>query len=127
MLPAVIRDPSPRDRRSRPPTAGSGVPRRDFLRSSGIVVAATIVPFSFVRHASARSDRLHRYFHQKLDGCNTPSIAVAVVRGEDIVFADAVGWADREHGLRASPRTPYMLASISKTIACAGIMGLVEA
>src|SRR5262249_8975387 len=120
---SVERNPSPHPRRPRElATADHRLPRREFIRSTGILAAATLAPFSFVRPASARTDRLHRYLLQKLDACNTPSLAVAVVRGEDIVFADAVGWADREHGLRASPQTPYMLASISKTITCAGIM-----
>jgi CubicO group peptidase (beta-lactamase class C family) len=122
----VVRDPSPHPRRPHGPTAPSGLSRREFIRSTGILAAATIAPFSFVPSACARTDHLHRYLQQKLDACNTPSLAVAVVRGDDIVFADAVGWADREHRLRATPQTPYMLASISKTITCAGIMGLVE-
>src|SRR5262249_1777856 len=128
MPPVVQRDASPSPRRPRGLlfAGGTGLSRREFLRSTGVVAGATIAPFSFVRTASARSERLHRFLRQKLGACNTPSIAVAVVRGEEIVFADAVGWADRKSGLRAAPKTPYMLASISKTIACAGIMGLVE-
>jgi CubicO group peptidase (beta-lactamase class C family) len=108
------------------PLLGRSLSRRDFVRSAGLAAVGLAAPFSFVRTASARTDRLHRYLQQKLTTCNTPSIAVTVVRGEEIVFADAVGWADKEHRLRATPQTPYMLASVSKTITCAGIMALVE-
>jgi CubicO group peptidase (beta-lactamase class C family) len=126
-MPEAVKTTYLRDRRPR--SSGlehEGLSRREFIRASGVIAAATIAPFSFVRTASARTDRLHRFLQQKLDACNTPSIAIAVVRGDEIVFADAVGWADREHDLRATPQTPYMLASVSKTITCAGIMALVE-
>ena len=87
------------------PLLGRRLSRRDFVRSAGLAAVGLAAPFSFVRAASARTDRLHRYLQQKLTTCNTPSIAVAVVRGEEIVFADAVGWADKEHRLRATPQT----------------------
>jgi len=48
------------------------------------------------------------------------------VKGEEIVFADGVGWADRERDLRVTLQTPFMLASVSKTITCAGFMALVQ-
>lgn len=105
---------------------GPRVSRREFVRSAGIAAVGVVAPFSFVRTVSARTDRLHRYLKQKLADCNTPGIAVAVVRGDEVVFADGVGWADRKHGLRVTPQTPFMLASVSKTITCAGIMALVE-
>jgi CubicO group peptidase (beta-lactamase class C family) len=126
MQSAVDRTRSPHPRGAPRPTAADGrLSRRDFVRATGVVAAATIAQFSFVRTASARTHRLHRFLQQKLEACNTPSIAVAVVRGDEIVFVDAVGWADR-HDLRATPQTPYMLASVSKTITCAGIVALVE-
>jgi CubicO group peptidase (beta-lactamase class C family) len=105
---------------------GPALSRREFVRSAGIAAVGVVAPFSFVRSASARTDRLHRYLKQKLAECNTPGIAVAVVRGDEVVFADGVGWADREHRLRVTSQTPFMLASVSKTITCAGIMALVE-
>jgi CubicO group peptidase (beta-lactamase class C family) len=107
-------------------TAAGRLSRRDFVRSVGIAAAGVAAPFSLVRTASARTDRLHRFLRGKLVECNTPGIAVAVVRGDEIVFADGVGWADREHGLCVTPQTPFMLASVSKTITCAGVMALVE-
>ena len=48
-----------------------------------------------------------------------PLLAVAVVRGADVVWSTGVGWANREEGIHAGPDTVYMLASVSKTVTCA--------
>src|SRR6266536_4690601 len=106
-MPEVI-PPSPlaRHRRSMATATAGRLSRRDFVRSAGIAVAGVATSFSFVRTATARTDRLHRFLQGRLAECNTPGIAVAVVRGDEIVFADGVGWADREHALRVTPQTP---------------------
>jgi CubicO group peptidase (beta-lactamase class C family) len=83
-----------------------------------------VAPFTFVPRASTAS--LHRFVRDKMLEARTPSAAVAVVRGHRVVFSSAAGWADRERGIRATPETAYMLASVSKTVTCAGIMSLWE-
>src|SRR5580658_1638020 len=55
-----------------------------------------------------------------------PSIAVAAARDGAFVWEDAFGWADRENRVRATPHTPYSLASISKPITTTALMTLVE-
>jgi len=55
-----------------------------------------------------------------------PSLAIAVARGDNILWAEAFGWADRERQLRASPYTAYALASVSKPLTATGLMVLVE-
>lgn len=55
-----------------------------------------------------------------------PSLAIAVARGDDILWEEAFGWADRERGLRATPDTPFALASMSKPLTATGLMVLVE-
>ena len=88
--------------------------------------AGVIAPFSFVRAASAQTDELEQYLHRKLVEANTPGIAVAVVRGDEIVWSAGVGWADRERRIRATRNSVFQLASVSKTVTSAGIMALVE-
>ena len=41
-------------------------------------------------------------------------VAVAVVHRGRIIWEEGFGWANREAGLRATPHTPFSLASISK-------------
>ena len=55
-----------------------------------------------------------------------PSLAVAAARDGEIVWEGAFGWADRENRIRATPHTPYSLASISKPITTTALMMLVE-
>ena len=55
-----------------------------------------------------------------------PSLSVAVAQGGKIVWEKAVGFADIENGMIATPATAYSLASISKPITATGLMILVE-
>jgi CubicO group peptidase (beta-lactamase class C family) len=101
--------------------------RRQFLARTAVAAwAGAIAPFSFVRSASASTTGLHAFVRRKMHEAIAPSMAVAVVRGGEVVWSTATGWADRERGIRATPQTVYMLASVSKTVTCAGIMALVE-
>jgi hypothetical protein len=105
----------------------SELTRREFVTRAALVAGAGVIaPFSFVRAASARTDELEQYLHRKLVEANTPGIAVAVVRGDEIVWSAGVGWADRERRIRATRNSVFQLASVSKTVTCAGIMALVE-
>jgi len=101
--------------------------RREFLSNGArAAVVGAVAPAAFVRTATARTDSLHAFLVRKLAEVGTPGIAVAVVRGDAIVYAAGVGWADRERGLRVTPETAFQLASVSKTVTCAGVMALVE-
>ena len=101
--------------------------RRDFVAGLGKAVAVGIVaPFTFVRRAAARTDALRRFLVQKLAEAHTRGIAVAVVRPDEVVWSAGVGWADKEHGIRVTQETAFQLASVSKTVTCAGIMALVQ-
>ena len=102
--------------------------RREFLQRSALVAGAGVIaPFSFVRDARATDDQaLQRYLRRQVDIVKTPGIAAAVVRGDRVVWSAGAGWADIERGIRTSPDTVFQLASVSKTVTCAGIMTLVE-
>jgi CubicO group peptidase (beta-lactamase class C family) len=102
------------------------VSRREFLARAGAVATGAIAPLSFVRQASAVPLRLERFVREQMRRAITPGISIAVVRDTNVVWAIAAGWADREQGIRVNPHTVFMLASVSKTVTCAGIMTLVE-
>jgi len=55
-----------------------------------------------------------------------PSIAVAVAKGDRILWEAGFGFADVERQLQATATTPYSLASISKPFTATGIMLLVQ-
>jgi CubicO group peptidase (beta-lactamase class C family) len=53
-----------------------------------------------------------------------PSIAAAVLRDGEVVWADAVGLADAEGGEQATPEHQYRIGSITKTFTAVAIMQL---
>src|SRR5215469_374614 len=57
---------------------------------------------------------------------DVPGLAVAVTRDGKIIYERGFGWADRERGLRATPETPFAIASVSKSITATAIMQLFE-
>jgi CubicO group peptidase (beta-lactamase class C family) len=54
------------------------------------------------------------------------SVAVAVVKGDAITWAEGFGLANRDAGREATPDTIYRLASISKPFTATGLMVLVD-
>jgi CubicO group peptidase (beta-lactamase class C family) len=73
-------------------------------------------PFEAVR------DRIRQY----IDKESIPSISIAVVKGDEILWEEGFGWADVENRVRATPHTAYMLASVSKPITGTILMLLAE-
>ncbi len=58
---------------------------------------------------------------------SVPSISVAVARGDQILWEESFGWADRERKIPADPNTPYSIASITKPMTATALMTLVRA
>jgi CubicO group peptidase (beta-lactamase class C family) len=86
---------------------------------SGAIAAAhgqTVDQFAAVRAAMRRF----------VDSGDAPSVAVSVARDGRIVWEEAIGWANRERAIRATPNTMYPLASISKSLTATAVMVLVE-
>ena len=54
-----------------------------------------------------------------------PSVSVALARDGRIIWAESFGWAEVEKKVKATPDTPYSLASISKPVTATGLMVLV--
>ncbi len=54
-----------------------------------------------------------------------PSVSVALARDGRIIWAESFGWADVDKKIKATPDTPYSLASVSKPITATGLMVLV--
>lgn len=53
-----------------------------------------------------------------------PSLAAAVFRGGELVWSDAVGLADAEEQVEATPDTQYAVASITKTFTAVSVLQL---
>ena len=56
-----------------------------------------------------------------------PSVSAAVGRGDDVVWAQAIGLADVDGGREATTDDQYMVGSITKTFTAAAVLQLVDA
>jgi CubicO group peptidase (beta-lactamase class C family) len=56
---------------------------------------------------------------------NATGVAVAVVHGGRVVWEEGFVWANREAGLKTTPRTPFSLASVTKPFTATTVMTLV--
>jgi CubicO group peptidase (beta-lactamase class C family) len=70
------------------------------------------------------------YFRQEMDRLRKsngiPGMAVAVLKNQQVVFAEGFGYADIENNIPVTVETPFNIASLSKTFAAAILMKLVE-
>jgi CubicO group peptidase (beta-lactamase class C family) len=55
-----------------------------------------------------------------------PSMAIAVVHGDVIVWEEAFGWADQRRRVAATPTTPYSLASVTKAFTGSALVLLAD-
>ena len=79
--------------------------------------------------SAARISAISR-FSAEIDGLRRelriPGLAVAVVRDRSLAWADGFGYADLAWKVKATPHTPFHLASLTKPIAATLLMQLVE-
>ncbi len=86
-----------------------------------LLIAPSISASAAERFADIRA----RIVKELADG-EPAALAVAVSQGEEILWAEGFGWADRERQVRADENTSFSLASISKPLTATGLMRLVE-
>lgn len=96
----------------------------------GLVYAAAVLQIALLAGPAGAADRFDpvraSIRKQVLEGA-VPSVAVAVAKGDQILWEEGFGWADRAKRVRASPDTMYSLASISKPLTATALMTLVRA
>ncbi|MGX7677047.1 serine hydrolase domain-containing protein [Plantactinospora sp. DSM 117369] len=69
--------------------------------------------------------RVESYLREYMSEVRTPGLAYAVVRGEQVVGQGA--WGVDGDGERITPRTPFVLGSVTKSFTALAVMQLVEA
>ena len=67
-----------------------------------------------------------RYVAARMSATAMPGLALAVVKGDDVVYLKGYGRADPS-GRPVTPQTPFVIGSITKPFTALGIMQLVEA
>jgi len=64
------------------------------------------------------------FIEQKMPEGKVTGLSIALVDGQDMVWAQGFGFADKEKGIMATPETIYEIGSLSKTISATAIMRL---
>jgi CubicO group peptidase (beta-lactamase class C family) len=68
-----------------------------------------------------------RHFLEELrQDLKIPGLSAAIVKDENVLWAEGFGYADMENQVKATPDTTYYLASLTKTFASTVILQLVE-
>ena len=66
------------------------------------------------------------WIDREFTATNPPSLTMAVGQDGRLLWSRSWGWADKEQRVRATPKTPYILASVSKSITATALFTLVE-
>lgn len=99
---------------------GPACSRRAVLAATGAALA---------HPAAARAPRLQSFDDEMrayMSARGVPGGALAVVRGQRLVYARGYGVANRETGEPVTPRSLFRLASISKPLTAVAVLRLVE-
>lgn len=89
----------------------------------GIVIVLLLNSWQAVAESSQPT--IDTYIEEQMRELDIPGLAVAIVRGDQIEYVRGYGVADAS-GRAVTPQTPFLAASLSKSITAVGIMQLVE-
>ncbi len=68
---------------------------------------------------------IDQYVRNQMKNYNIPGAALGILKGDSAVHLTGYGIADN-NGKKVTPKTPFLLASITKSFTAIGIMQLVE-
>jgi CubicO group peptidase (beta-lactamase class C family) len=94
----------------------------------GFVVLTALAACSSttVARDTARAERVATRIEQLRVEKRIPGLAVVIVRGNSVVFAQGYGVADVEKQIAVTPDTPFNIASVTKPISAVVALRLVE-
>lgn len=94
-----------------------------FLSTAGLVLLLT-------NCSDSRFDKEIKQYDERIEllrkQYNIPSISVAIVHNQKVIFSKGYGFADVENRIAATDSTPYRIASVTKPIASTIILKLAE-
>lgn len=97
------------------------------MRPLLVFTAAAWLGASFYNQLSAPDfSPVREDIRTRMAATSTPSMAVAVSRGPDVLWEEGFGWIDRPGGTAATPDTLYYVASVTKAITATALMVLHE-
>lgn len=94
------------------------------MRIAAAVLALIATACATAPRRDARFDGIRRKLQAAVEAKQLASISVAVAVDGRTVWEEALGYADVQRGIRATPETQYAIASITKPITATGVMVL---
>ena len=91
-----------------------------------VLICSLVLALGNTSRADDPFAKVREDIQKSLERDNVPSLAVAVARDGKIIWEEGFGLADKDKQLKATPHTPYSIASISKPITAMGLMVLVD-
>jgi CubicO group peptidase (beta-lactamase class C family) len=67
---------------------------------------------------------IQQQLHAHVGNDDVPGLAIVVSRGGEILWEEGFSWADRERYMRATPSTPFYIASVTKSVTATAILHL---
>lgn len=102
---------------------------RYLLRVASIFIVGLIFASPGHQFVAAESNKelqkIDSYVLGQMKDLDIPGVAIGIVRGNQVVYVKGYGVAD-DTGRAMTPDTPFLIASLSKSITALGIMQLVE-
>jgi CubicO group peptidase (beta-lactamase class C family) len=101
-----------------------------FLRFTLILIVSMMLAVPYGSSALAASTdidmaAIDRYVQGEMDDSRIPGVAIAIVEGNQLVYARGYGSAGAGHDV--TPQTPFPIGSLVKSFTAVAVMQLVEA
>ena len=77
-------------------------------------------------YSQTLNQNLSKYLNTYLEAKKIPSVSAAAAVNNKLIWTDACGYTDIENSVKATPKSIYRIASISKPITAVAVMQLVE-
>ena len=85
-----------------------------------------LYPAMTLAQSDPTGDTIDTFVRERMNALELPGAALAIVRGEEIVHLEGYGVAN-DAGDPVTPQTPFLLASLTKSMTAVAVMQLVEA
>lgn len=76
--------------------------------------------------AGAKFAEIERFVQHEMAAQRIPGLALGIVEGDRVLYVRGFGTAD-DSGTEVTPRTPFIIGSVSKSVTALAVMQLVEA
>src|SRR5438045_734603 len=84
-------------------------------RTLAVLTLTVAVSYPLAAQGSPDFSDVRRILREGMARESGPAAAFAVVRDGAIIWEEAIGWADSANNRRATPNSPFLLASLNKT------------